>query len=105
MKVNQWNVYTPIFVKKTDSTQIKTSILKWCNQAFQRVDQFNVEKSDEMLKSALNLTDEASDEIHFMSDVFLKNASIGLMNLSTAIECLIRKKSIGLTQLRSEVIK
>lgn len=85
MKEIEWNVYTPIFVKKTDSTQIKTSILKWCNEAFQHVNQFSVEKSDEMLKSALNLTDEASDEIHFMSDVFLKNTSIGLIHTNEFI--------------------
>lgn len=85
MKEIEWNIYTPIFVKKTDSTQIKSSILKWCNEAFLHVNQFSVEKSDEMLKSALNLTDEASDEIHFMSDVFLKNTSIGLIHTNEFI--------------------
>lgn len=96
MNGNQFNIYTPLYLRKKDSTQIKTSILKWCNDIFHRVSGFDVEKADEMLKSAFNLTDSESDEIHFMNEITLKNATVDLIqsNEFTFRNVVVNKEKI-----------
>lgn len=72
-----WNVYTPIYAMKNDSSRLKSSISKWCNDAFNRLENFNVDEADEVLKSALELTDPSSERANFMGKVFISNSSIG----------------------------
>lgn len=80
MNANQANVYTPVYGVKKDSTKIKTSILKWCNDAIERVNDFDVNTAYQKLKSSYNLTSSESDEIYLMNEVHLKNATIGSIN-------------------------
>jgi hypothetical protein len=54
--------------------------LKWCNEAIERVDDFDVHRSDEKLKSAYNLTSAESDEVYLLNEVHLKNATVGTIN-------------------------
>lgn len=64
---------------KNDSSQLKSSISKWCADALNRIDHFNVDETDKVLKSAVNLVDPLSDQANFLGKVFIKSSSIGVI--------------------------
>lgn len=75
-----WNVYTPIYARRNDSSKLKSSITKWCSDAFDRLDDFDVDEAEEILRSSLELSDASSDRANFMGKVFISNSTVGNIN-------------------------
>ena len=74
------NIFSPIYVTKNDSTRLKTSITKWCSDAFDRLDDFDVDETEEILKNSLELSDATNSQATFMGKLFVKNATVGVVN-------------------------
>lgn len=64
---------------KNDSSKLKSNIAKWCADAFDRMEHFNVSETEEVLKSAVSLVDPSIDHANFLGKVFIKNSSIGVV--------------------------
>lgn len=59
---------------------MKSSITKWCDDAFERLEHFNVDEAEEILRSAVELVDETSTHANFLGKIFIKNSTIGTIN-------------------------
>lgn len=77
-------------MKRTDSTQLKENILDWCHETFSKLDEFNVNESDEMLKSALSMIDDSNDRASFTGKVIIEGSKVDSVHTAH----LNRKKSI-----------
>lgn len=98
---------------KNDSSKLQSTITKWCSEAFERLEEFDVGEAEKVLKSALELTDPSSEQANFMGSIFLSNSSIGsvtakqlkgtrvLFNNDTAIR--VNSLATRLQQLSSDV--
>lgn len=77
---NQWNIYTPVYIKRTDATQLKENILGWCFDTMAKLDEFNVDEADELLNNAINMTDPTNKKAIFTGDLFIQNSKIHKIN-------------------------
>ncbi|XP_070504102.1 uncharacterized protein clos, partial [Chironomus tepperi] len=77
---NQWNIYSPVYIKRTDATQLKENILGWCFDTLAKLDEFNVEEADQLLKNAINMTDPSNEKATFTGNLFIKNSKIDEIN-------------------------
>ena len=62
---------------KNDSSKLHSSILKWCSDAFERLEEFDVNEAEKSLKSALELSDPLSVHANFSGKISLSNSTIG----------------------------
>lgn len=98
---------------KNDTTKLQSGITKWCTNAFERLEEFDVNEAETVLKSALELTDPLSAHANFMGKLFLGNSTIGtvttkqlkgtrvLFNNDTALR--VNSLSSRLNQLSNDV--
>ncbi|CAG9797903.1 unnamed protein product [Chironomus riparius] len=77
---NQFNIYTPVYIKKTDASLLKENILSWCYDTHAKLDEFNVDEADELLKNAINMIDPLNENATITGDLFIKNSKIDEIN-------------------------
>lgn len=75
-----WNVYTPIYAAKNDSSRLKSSISKWCSDANDRVESFNIEEAEKNLQASLELLNPSSERAIFTGKVSMANSSVKTIN-------------------------
>jgi len=54
--------------------------LSWCFETLAKLDEFNVDEADELLKNAINMTDPSNEKATFTGDLFIKNSKIDEIN-------------------------
>lgn len=75
-----WNVYTPIYATKNDSSKLKSSITKWCTDAFERIEEFDIDEAEHILKASLDLSDPSREHAKFIGKVFIRNSTVKSVN-------------------------
>lgn len=71
-----WNVYSPIYAIRNDTSKLQSSIVRWCTDALERLEEFDPADTEQVLRTSLELVDPSTEIANFMGKVSLNGSDV-----------------------------
>lgn len=71
-----WNVYSPIYAIRNDTSKLQSSIVKWCSDTLDKLEAFDPADTEQLLRSSLELVDPSTASASFLGKISLNGSEV-----------------------------